>query len=270
MNDRFDELFEDSIYLNLKNWLFSYQLRRRHLQPLLAGRADERVLDLGCGVSPIARPAPSVVYVDISFQALRRLSRKCPEASFVVADVSRLPFRDSAVSRVVCSEVLEHVEHDTRTLEEMSRVLRPDGRLLISVPLHPYYYTFDDRYVGHYRRYVLRDLLQALEVRGFSRLRTRKVAGVLEKAATYVMARSFALLSPQGSREGPAAGRGQRWWFLPYKIGNTLWSYVCGLEAKITPLALTTIVSVQGEKAWWKPDQAARSLTGAAGSRRER
>jgi SAM-dependent methyltransferase len=248
LNDRFDELFEDDTYLNLKNWLFSYQLRRRHLRPLLPSPVNERVLDLGSGISPIARPDMNVVYVDISFQAMRYLSRQHPEASFVVADVSRLPFANSSVSGVVCSEVLEHVEHDGRTLAEMNRVLRPGGKLLLSLPIHSYYYTFDDSYVGHFRRYALGELLGALQDCGFFGLRVRKVAGLLEKLATYTMVRSFDLLSRRSSGRA-ALGRGQRWWIWPYKTGNTLWSYVCWLESKITPLGLTTIVSIQCEKA---------------------
>ncbi len=249
MNERFDELFEDDAYLKLKNWLFSYQLRRRHLQALVDGGARERILDLGCGISPVVAPSANVVYVDISFQALRHLSRQHPEASFVVADVSRLPFKDSAVPRALCSEVLEHVEHDDRTLGEISRVLSPGGRVLISLPIHRHYYTFDDTYVGHFRRYELRELLPALESHGFAALRVRKVAGALEKLATYIMARSFAALSRQQAGRANPLGRGSRWWFWPYKLGNTAWSYVCWLESKVTPLALTTIVSIEGRKA---------------------
>lgn len=249
MNERFDELFEDDAYLNLKNWLFSYQLRRRHLRALLDGRSDQRILDLGCGISPIVGPAANVVYVDISFQALRHLSRQHPQASFVVADVSRLPFKNGAVPRALCSEVLEHVEHDDRTLGEISRVLEPGGHVLISLPIHRYYYTFDDSYVGHFRRYELPELIPALQSRGFATLRVRKVAGALEKVATYIMARSFALLSRNQTGRANPLGRGRRWWFFPYKIGNSVWSYVCWLESKITPLALTTIVSIEGRKA---------------------
>jgi len=249
MNERFDELFEDDTYLNLKNWLFSYQLRRRHLLPLLRGRPDELVLDLGSGISPIAVPAPNIVYVDISFEAMRHLSRKHPEAAFVVADVSRLPFRGESVASVLCSEVLEHVEHDDRALGEISRVLRADGQLLISLPIHRYYYTFDDRYVGHLRRYEPRQLVAALQGHGFTGLRVRKVAGALEKLMTYIMARSFAHLSRDRTDQANPLGRGPRWWFRPYRVGNTVWSYLCWLESTVTPLALTTIVSVQGRKA---------------------
>ena len=254
INERFDELFEKDTYLSLKNWLFSYQLRRRHLRPLLAGSDQERLLDLGCGISPIAPPGPNVIYADISFQALRYLSLQHPEASFVVADLTHLPFRSDAVSHIVCSEVLEHIKDDAQAMHEISRVLRDGALLTISVPVHPYYYTFDDSYVGHFRRYRLGELIDALKAQGFANVRVRKVAGVLEKLATYVMVRSFALLSKMGlGRSG--LNRGRPWWSWPYKVSNTAWSYVCWLESKITPLAGTTIVSVQCRKAAARPQE---------------
>jgi len=249
LNERFNELFQDDAYLNLKNGLFSYQLRRRHLRPLVSGPASERILDLGCGISPTAPPAPNVVYVDISFEALRHLSRQHPQAGFLVADASRLPFKSGAVARLLCSEVLEHLEHDERTLQEMSRILQPGGHLVITVPIHRHYYTFDDAYVGHFRRYEVRDLLRMLEACGFRIVRVRKVAAVLEKAATYVMARTFAFLAQRQSSGDAGARPGPRWWFRPYRIANTAWSYVCWLESKVTPLALATIVSMECRKA---------------------
>jgi SAM-dependent methyltransferase len=249
LNERFDQLFEDETYLSLKNWLFSYQLRKRHFRALLARQLDGPTLDVGCGISPVAPPAANVIYFDVSFQALRHLSRQHPEASYVVGDASRLPFRGDAVPRLVCSEVLEHIEQDGRTLEEMSRVLQAGGQLLISVPIHRFYYTFDDQYVGHVRRYEPGDLLAALESCGFSGFRVRKVAGVLEKLATYVMARSFALMSRLRPGWEGAEHRGRQWWYWPYRTVNSTWSYVCLLESKVTPLALTTIASIQCRKA---------------------
>ncbi len=267
INERFDELFEQDTYLSLKNWLFSYQLRCRHLRPLLAGSDQERLLDLGCGISPIAPPGPNVIYADISSQAMRYLSLQHPEASFVVADLTHLPFRSDAVSHIVCSEVLEHIEDDAQAMQEISRVARDGALLAISVPVHPYYYTFDDSYVGHFRRYRLGELTDALKARGFADIRVRKVAGVLEKLATYVMVRSFALLSKMGSgRSG--LNRGRPWWSWPYKVGNTAWSYVCWLESKITPLAATTIVSVQCRKAAARQQEPASTSFKEAGAQK--
>ncbi len=238
MSSQFDQLFADSTYLELKNRLFSYQLRRRLLANILRDRPAQILLDLGSGISPIVPPSLSTVYGDISPAAMRFLSRRVP-GHFVALDLSRLPFRAESVPAVVCSEVLEHVEKDREALQDIYRVLQPGGQLTITVPLHPYYYTFDDRYVGHFRRYRLAALTDTLKAIGFRQLEIRKAAGVLEKVATYLMVRLFASMERRGQ-----PSRGRRWWFAPYNVFNDLWSHVCAWEARVTPMPLVTIICI--------------------------
>jgi SAM-dependent methyltransferase len=52
----------------------------------------------------------------------------------VQADATALPFAGGVFDAVVCAEVLEHVYHPRRVLEEVQRVLKAGGRLLITVP----------------------------------------------------------------------------------------------------------------------------------------
>jgi SAM-dependent methyltransferase len=49
-------------------------------------------------------------------------------------DVFRLPFPDARFDRVICSEVMEHVHEPAAALGELVRVLRPGGRLAVTVP----------------------------------------------------------------------------------------------------------------------------------------
>lgn len=59
-----------------------------------------------------------------------------PAAPFAVlrADALRLPFQGGRFDRVVCSEVLEHVDEPRRAVAEIARVLRPGGMMAASVP----------------------------------------------------------------------------------------------------------------------------------------
>lgn len=50
-------------------------------------------------------------------------------------DILDLPFEDNSFDFVLCSHVLEHIIDDGRAMEELRRVLRPDGRAIIQVPL---------------------------------------------------------------------------------------------------------------------------------------
>ncbi len=58
-----------------------------------------------------------------------------PAGVDVAADITALPFDDAAFDAIVCSHVLEHVEEDRAAMAELARVLRPDGWLLVLVPL---------------------------------------------------------------------------------------------------------------------------------------
>lgn len=56
----------------------------------------------------------------------------------VFADAERLPFPDSCLDGVICFEVLEHVNAPQTVLKEISRVLKPNGKLWLSMPfLYP-------------------------------------------------------------------------------------------------------------------------------------
>ena len=75
-----------------------------------------------------------------------------------LGDVAQLPYPDDSFDGVVCFEVIEHVEDPERVMDELARVLRPDGLLFISSPNR-------DRYVPgnpHHIHELVRDELQAL------------------------------------------------------------------------------------------------------------
>jgi len=82
---------------------------------------------------------------------------------------------------VVMVNVLEHIENDRAALDDMYRLLRPGGRLLLFVPALQFLYSEFDRRVGHYRRYHLAGLRDRVTAAGFSTMTARyfDIAGVL-------------------------------------------------------------------------------------------
>ena len=104
------------------------------------------VLDVGCGegylLRKAARKASLVFGADLDESRLRGtregLLDSCRSGrspvGFAVADAQRLPFADASFDRVICTETLEHVVDAHRALRELARVLRPGGRLAVSVP----------------------------------------------------------------------------------------------------------------------------------------
>lgn len=63
--------------------------------------------------------------------------------TLVQGDAMALPFPDHAFDHVVCSEVLEHLPDDTRAVQELYRVLKPGGTLVVTVPSADFPFTWD-------------------------------------------------------------------------------------------------------------------------------
>ncbi len=96
------------------------------------GQGPSSTLDVGCGSSRIIQDLPEAVGLDILLPKLRFLrSRHRP---LVAGSVFALPFRSAAFDTVICSEVIEHIPESPRLLEELSRVLRSGGTLILGTP----------------------------------------------------------------------------------------------------------------------------------------
>jgi 2-polyprenyl-3-methyl-5-hydroxy-6-metoxy-1,4-benzoquinol methylase len=113
-----------------------HQARYRIALGLVGGG---RVLDAGCGVgwgSELLRSAGagSVVGLDIAEEALEDARKRAPECAFVRGDLQELPFGEGSFDVIVCMEALEHVDDTGRALDQLARVLDPDGVLLVSSP----------------------------------------------------------------------------------------------------------------------------------------
>jgi ubiquinone/menaquinone biosynthesis C-methylase UbiE len=99
-----------------------------------------RLLLLGCGagrhVRALRRERPELTVhgSDLSQTAVREAVRRRDGARYTVADALALPYRDAAFDLVVLFDLLEHVPDVGRALDEIARVLRPDGTFHAFVP----------------------------------------------------------------------------------------------------------------------------------------
>ena len=93
------------------------------------------VLEIGVGTAAIAKPlrerlGRTVLGVDLSIEMLRQGQRRLG-ATVAAADVTRLPVRTSSVGTVLACWLLHLVGDPATTLHEVTRVLRPGGRLAV-------------------------------------------------------------------------------------------------------------------------------------------
>jgi len=171
-----------------------FALRRRYL--LGHVRAGERVLDVGCGdgrfAAELVRAGAHVVGVDVAARALRRAER-IPRAAAVdlrlVAAEEPLPLSDASFDVVWAGEVIEHIVDTAAWLSELRRVLRSQGRLLLTTPAHgrarllalalsarAFDEHFDPR-ADHLRFYSRRTLARLLDDLGFHDVQVLSAGG---------------------------------------------------------------------------------------------
>ena len=100
-----------------------------------------RVLDVACGEgygsALLARDAARVTGVDLSPQAVahaRKAYAGQGNLEFVESSCTKMPFPDASFDYVVSFETVEHIEGQEAFLDEVARVLEPDGLFLLSCP----------------------------------------------------------------------------------------------------------------------------------------
>ncbi len=153
-------------------WWF---VARRHLITSLldgfyARSGQLAILDIGCGTGAMLdelAPFGSVTGADYAPEALafcrERGQGNGRHYDLARADVRRLPFADCSFDIVTAMDIIEHIDDDKAAAGEIRRVLKPGGRLFVTVPAFQSLWSEHDEALHHYRRYTaahLKDVFQ--------------------------------------------------------------------------------------------------------------
>jgi len=154
---------------NVELWHWWYSVRREILDHKLArlplapshGRARPRILDLGCGTggaSLVLHRYGDAVAFDRVGDAFA-LAPDRPYAHRVVGAADRpLPFADGAFDAAIALDVAAHLDDDRAAINELGRVVRPGGYLVLFVPAFQLLWGYNDDYSHHRRRYRSKQL----------------------------------------------------------------------------------------------------------------
>jgi len=130
--EKYDEWFTTPIGLLVRKY------ESELLLSLLRPESDEFILDAGCGTGvftlDILSSRTHVIGVDLSLPMLSRAAQKTRGYHFqaVLADISFLPFPESAFDKVVSVTALEFIEDAKRAMQELFRVTKKGGHIVVA------------------------------------------------------------------------------------------------------------------------------------------
>jgi len=139
--------------------------------PMVKKYANGRLIDLGCGFMPYKKALAGQIEIYDSLD----LFPKTPEVTYTADIQDMRVIQDCVYDSALCIEVLEHVPDPLRASREISRILKPEGYLILSVPhlsrLHEEPYDF--------YRFTKYGLQVILEQAGFRIVDLRARGGLL-------------------------------------------------------------------------------------------
>ena len=134
--DHMEELY------NSKNFLVRFVHRQRLaaiVKNMPAG-GGWKILDAGCGEGHLLekmghKNSYNHYYgLDLTTIALDKARQRCPGAQFKAGQIKQMDWEDNFFDFISCTETLEHIKEYPASLQELKRVLKPGGKLLITFP----------------------------------------------------------------------------------------------------------------------------------------
>ena len=95
-------------------------------------------------------------------------ARKRGIESVICSTLEDAGFVKAALPAAGMFDVLEHIEADAEALKDVREIIRPRGRIYLTVPAYNFLYSHEDHEAGHYRRYSATTLTKLLGSAGFS------------------------------------------------------------------------------------------------------
>lgn len=165
-SDRVDPFIDIYAEQNRQNHLERYLFSNHILD--IGGLDGEKHLDAACGVGygSALLSVENYYGVDIDPQTIEYASTHY-DGTFTTAAGDNLPFPGDTFSTITCIETLEHVPNDVRLLKELSRVLKEDGEIILTVPndqdIDDPEYSEEEKSYPHVNSYTFESISNRIE-----------------------------------------------------------------------------------------------------------
>lgn len=139
------------------------------------------ILEIGCGIgnfTPTLSKYGKVTAVDIEpslIENFKHVDNQNMSVGFGNIETGEYFFKNKEFDTVVCINVLEHINNDTKALENISKLTKKGGNLILLVPIYDFLFGEIDKSIGHFRRHSPQDLSKRLENLGFNIISSKKL-----------------------------------------------------------------------------------------------
>ena len=130
-------------------------------------------LDMGCSSGYMLEealeefPNTDAIGADYFSAGLLQCHQRLPNIPLFQVDLANCQFSDNLFDAVTCLNVLEHIKDDVSALRHLFRIIKPGGKLVVTVPMDPGLYDIYDQVHCHVRRYQMSELKSKVESTGF-------------------------------------------------------------------------------------------------------
>lgn len=138
----------------------------------------EDILEVGAGTGHTARALREAGYRSLSIGEIHKngllYAKQYGLENLYQFDLRSPPFREH-FDVVALFDVLEHIEEDESAVRSIHNMLRPGGRVILTVPAHRWLWSRIDELSGHHRRYNRKGLVSLFRSAGFEVLESRYI-----------------------------------------------------------------------------------------------
>jgi len=131
---------------------------------------DLEILDAGCGCGgnyKMLQKFGHILGIDNSENSLN-FCQKNNFNNVLLTDCCQTKLKDNTYDLIVALDLLEHLESDKAAINEFHRLLKEDGKLIITVPAYQFIWSNHDESLHHKRRYKIKQIYSLLQDNSFS------------------------------------------------------------------------------------------------------
>lgn len=132
------DYYHQGVTKNFLQWVW-HTSKIRSFKSLVQHQKFTKILDVGCAggymTNKVAEmfPKAQVLGIDPYPAAIAYAKKRFPQIYFQVADAHKLPFNKASFDLIICYETIEHVINPLKILQEMQRVIKKDGTVIVAM-----------------------------------------------------------------------------------------------------------------------------------------